>query len=160
MARPSSLRLSWRRGYEAVLALPPNAAVNAAARSVAGRAFGRRPGVEVPTRGRQLGVAHRVLDAHQVDAAGDKQRAERVAEVVQAERAQAGGVARSLVAAAQRRAIQRSAKGVAEIPARELAERHSTRAALALDALGLVAVLDEALDEFGGRSGLSRAGDH
>ncbi len=31
--------LSRPRGYEAVLALPPNAAVNAAARSVAGRAW-------------------------------------------------------------------------------------------------------------------------
>jgi hypothetical protein len=31
--------LSRPRGYEAVFALPPNAAVNAAARSVAGRAW-------------------------------------------------------------------------------------------------------------------------
>jgi hypothetical protein len=38
-------------GYVAAVALPPNAAVNAAARSVAGR------GVEVPARGGQLRVA-------------------------------------------------------------------------------------------------------
>jgi len=46
-ARPGSSKPSRRRGYEAVLALPPNAAVNAAARSVAGR------GVQVPACGRQ-----------------------------------------------------------------------------------------------------------
>jgi hypothetical protein len=61
-ATPAGERISARRlvglleavmtlGYVAAVALPPNAAVNAAARSVAGR------GVEVPARGGQLRVA-------------------------------------------------------------------------------------------------------
>jgi hypothetical protein len=52
-----------------------------------GGTFGRRPGVKVPARGRQLRVAHCILDAHQVDAAGDEQRSEGVAQVVPAQRA-------------------------------------------------------------------------
>ena len=66
-----------------------------------GGALGRRASVEVPARGRQLRVAHGVLDAHEVDAAGDEQRSEGMAEVMPAERAQPGGATRPLVATAQ-----------------------------------------------------------
>src|SRR5450755_4039896 len=43
------------------------------AASERGGTFGRRPGMEVAACGRQLGVAHGVFDAHEVNAAGDKQ---------------------------------------------------------------------------------------
>jgi hypothetical protein len=65
-------------------------------------------------RGRQLGVTHGVLDAHQVDATGNEQRSEGVAQIVPAQRPQAGGVASVLVAAAQRRVVERTAEGIAE----------------------------------------------
>jgi hypothetical protein len=59
-------------------------------------------------------VAHRVLDADEVDAAGDEQRSEGVAEVVPVERAQTGSVAGPLVAMAQRGAVEQSAVRMAE----------------------------------------------
>lgn len=49
-------------------------------------------GVEVTGSCGRLRVTHGVLDAHEIDAAGDEQRSQSVAEVVPAERAQTGSV--------------------------------------------------------------------
>ena len=49
---------------------------------------------------REVGVAHRGLDARQVDPAGDEQRAIGVPEVVEAQRLEPGRVAGALKAAA------------------------------------------------------------
>jgi len=115
-ARGPRVSLRGVRVLEAVSASERRGRVGAAPErgGERGRAFGRRAGVEVPAGGRELRVAHGVLDAHEVDPAGDEQRSEGVAEVMPAERAQSGGVAGALVAAAQRGAVQRPAQGVAE----------------------------------------------
>ena len=105
-------RLSPRLAYEAVAALPPNAAVNAAARSVAGRAWRYRLVVvswECPMASLML---------TKIDAAGDEQRSEGMAQVVPAQRPQAGGVASVLVAAAEGRAIEGTAEGVTDVESR------------------------------------------
>ena len=74
----------------------------------------RRPRVQVATRGRESAVPHRRLDCHEVDPARREQRAVRVAQVVKAQQPQPAGVTSSLVAPAQRRAVERSTEHVAE----------------------------------------------
>src|SRR5450755_3654429 len=75
----------------------------------AGEAIGELAGrtrMEVALGGRGVRVAHRCLYAWQVDAAGDKERAVRVSEVVEPKRLEAGSVSCALEAAPQRRRVE------------------------------------------------------
>src|SRR5450755_3569105 len=77
----------------------------------AGEAIGELAGrtrMEVALGGRDVRVAHRCLYAWQVDAAGDKERAVRVSEVVEPKRLEAGSVSCALEAAPQRRVAARA----------------------------------------------------
>ena len=71
--------------------------------------------MEVAGGGAELGVAHRLFDAHDVEAAGDQEAAEGVAQVMPAQRAQAGGIDCAFVAAPQRGAVERGARCVQKI---------------------------------------------
>jgi len=70
------------------------------------RQLSRRACVQIAAGGGELGVAHRFLNAHQVDAARNEHRAVAVSEVVPAELAQPGRVASALVPAAQGGAVE------------------------------------------------------
>ncbi len=56
----------------------------------------RRPGGQIPLRGRDPRVSHRGLHAREINAARDEQRAVGVAKVVEPQRLESGGIAGSL----------------------------------------------------------------
>lgn len=83
-----------------------------------------RPRMQVARGRRDARVAHGRFDRREVDAAGDEERAVRVAEIVEPKRTQAGGLAGSLDAAAERGRVESPAEAVDEdevVGAREVA---------------------------------------
>ena len=74
--------------------------------------LGRRLRMQIPAGRRELAVAHRGLDGHEVDAGSRQQRAVGVPEVVESPRTKDSRVPRALEPTAERRAIESAPKRV------------------------------------------------